>query len=569
MNGFEGSIITKMANLLDKEIEKLCRANRVAGTNIALFNKNEILYTYNYGYINKELKLKSTNDSLYMIGSNTKILTALCIFKLLENHELSLDDDIKQYIPEFEVKSFFEYEKITVENLLMHRSGLIADLYHITHDTPGGYYAFIEALKDTYLTSVPGHMFSYSNVGYTLLGIIIERISGMTYCEYVKKTIADPLGIHIHFLKNEAEKEEFSSVLSLNYNKKGKAVVDFTSTLACTPAGTNTYMTMNDFVKLGQVFLNKDENILKKETIERMEKLNVKEEIDHKAVNIGYGLIHNQYNFGEEIGKVLGHGGDTICHHSMFNYIPDLDIGVAVFTNSEQAVLLSRTLGLKLLLKSLERKGYRPGNENSTEHIHTQINCDNYVGKFATGIGLIDIKKNKKQELVTKISKFSVKLIPCEDGFLQCYPNQLLLELPAIKKKIKGIRLQLINYGNEEVLMLEQTSKNNKTLNIAGCRYSDTTIPKTFQDACGDYEITNKKLNALNWKCSLKTENARLKLEIEVLGSKMEKYLNVIDDEKALTQGFGKYAREVMRIKKDNDHICFIYNGLTFQKARD
>ena len=78
-------------------IRKLCKKSKVIGANIALFNNETILYDYNYGYANKEDNLKSTNESLYMIGSNTKLLTALSIFKLLENGELSLDDDIKNF----------------------------------------------------------------------------------------------------------------------------------------------------------------------------------------------------------------------------------------------------------------------------------------------------------------------------------------------------------------------------------------------------------------------------------------------------------------------------------------
>lgn len=154
-------------------IRKLCKKSKVIGANIALFNNETILYDYNYGYANKEDNLKSTNESLYMIGSNTKLLTALSIFKLLENGELSLDDDIKKYIPEFEIQSTFEYEKITIENLLMHRSGLIADLYNLILDPSRDYHEVIDELKNTYLTFIPGQVFSYSNVGYTLLGIII------------------------------------------------------------------------------------------------------------------------------------------------------------------------------------------------------------------------------------------------------------------------------------------------------------------------------------------------------------------------------------------------------------
>lgn len=215
-----------MKELLNKEIEKICKKYRLMGANVALFDEEQIIYSYNYGYANKGQKIKSTNDSLYMIGSNTKVLTAICILKLMEEGVLSLEDDIRKFIPEFEVKSTFDYDKITIANLLMHRSGLVGDMYHLILDKNGDFHDVIKELKHTYLTAMPGTMFAYSNVGYTVLGIIIERASGLSYQEYVKKSIAQPLGIVIHFLQTAEERADFVQTVSLCYNKAGKEVDD-------------------------------------------------------------------------------------------------------------------------------------------------------------------------------------------------------------------------------------------------------------------------------------------------------------------------------------------------------
>ena len=334
-----------MDNLLNRELKILCKKSKLMGANVVLFDREKILYSYNYGYANKAQNQKSTNESLYMIGSNTKVMTALGIFKLIEDGILSLDDDIRKFIPEFEVKSTFEYDKITIENLLMHRAGLVCDLFHLILDSTRDFHEVISELKNTYLTEKPGKMFAYSNVGYTVLGIIIERASGLTYQEYIKKVIANPLGINIYFLQNAEERKSFSSAISLCYNKKGQVVDNDLSTML--PAGSNTYISMNDFVKFGQIFLNKNSTIFKKETLELMERLNVKEEIDNELANPGYCLAHNAFNFGENVGKVLGHGGSTLYHHSVFNYIPDQNVGVMVFTNSEQGRKMATMLGVK------------------------------------------------------------------------------------------------------------------------------------------------------------------------------------------------------------------------------
>ena len=251
-----------MYDLLNKEIDGICKKHKLVGANVALYDSERILYSYNYGYANKEQQIKSTNDSLYMIVSNTKVMTAVCIFKLMEEGILSLEDDIRKFIPEFEVKSTFDYDKITIGNLLMHRSGLLCDLYNMSLDKSGDFRDVISQLKHTYLIALPGTMFAYSNVGYTVLGVVIERASGMTYQQYVQKTIAQPLEIGIYFLKNEEERKPFSNTISLCYNRKGLAVEDPLGTIL--PAGSNTYMSIADFVRFGQIFLKKDGTVLKK-----------------------------------------------------------------------------------------------------------------------------------------------------------------------------------------------------------------------------------------------------------------------------------------------------------------
>jgi len=552
-----------MNNLLDRELEKICRKSRLTGANIALYDNEKILYSYNYGYANKAGNLKSTNDSLYMIGSNTKVMTALGIFKLMEDGTLALDDDIRKFIPEFEIKSTFEYDKITVGNLLMHRAGLVCDLFNLILDGTRDFHEVMSELRNTYLTEKPGKMFAYSNVGYTVLGIIIERASGLTYQEYIRKVIAEPLGIKIHFLQTAEERKTFSSTISLCYDKKGNEVNDLLYTML--PAGSNTYISMNDFVKFGQIFLNKNNTIFKKETLELMESLNVKEMLDYEVANAGYCLAQNAFNFGENVGKVSGHGGSTICHHSVFIYIPNQNVGVMVMTNSEQGKKIATALGVKALTEYLKSKNLISG-RLSLEHKYVQTSCDKYVGKFATLLGLIDIRKNRKGELVTKIANLSVKLIPCEDGFLQCCPNSLLLQLPAFKKAINSMRLKLADYSGEEVLILEQTAEYYKNKNIIGCRYAEINIPQTFENACGSYEVASENLKNMSCNCSLGIEDGALTLKIDALNSKFNICLKPVSDSLAFTQGFGRTAREAVILREDKGGFYLMYSGIVFKK---
>lgn len=537
----------------------------MVGTNVALFDSKGIIYSYNYGYANKEKQIKSNNDSLYMIGSNTKVMTAIGILKLMEEGNLALDDDIKKFIPEFEVQSYFAYDKITIENLLMHRSGLVSDLFGLILDKTRDYHEVIDELKDTYLTAEPGKMFSYSNVGYTVLGIAIERVSGLKYTEYIQNVIAKPLGIQIHFLLNEADRKSHSSCVSLCYNQKGESVEELLSTML--PAGSNTYMSLNDFVKFGQLFLYKNNSVLKRESLELMETLNIKEAIDAKLQNVGYGLIHNSHNYGEKVGKVLGHGGDATYHHSVFDYLPKWNIGVIVMTNSEQGVGASRTVGETVLLEYLKEKKIFV-EKVSSQHKYVPCDAKQYIGRYATALGMIDIQQNRKNELITSISKIPVKLQACEDGYMQCRPVRLWHKLPPVKKSIQNIRVKIITYFDEEVIVVEQCTKYYSAEGIIGCRYEQTQASTLFKEACGEYRVYDEHFRNLHCKCLLKQEDDVIILEIEALNKrlKIKNCLKVVDDNLAITQGFGRNARQSVRIKKNTNKYYLDFCGVVFEK---
>lgn len=553
-----------MNALLNEKIEKICKKHKLVGANVALYDSKQIVYSYNYGFVNKEQQIESTNDSLYMIGSNTKVMTAVCILKLMEDGVLSLDDDIRKFIPEFEVKATFAYDKITIRNLLMHRSGLLCDLYNMSLDKTGDFRDVIDQLKHTYLIALPGKMFAYSNVGYTVLGVVIERASGMTYQQYVQKTIAQPLGIGIHFLQTEEERKQYSKTISLCYNRKGEAVEDPLGTIL--PAGSNTYMSIADFVKFGQIFLKKDGTVLKKETLALMETLDCPDEIDRELCNAGYGLLHNLHNYGENVGKILGHGGDTIYHHSALEYIPDRNIGIIVFTNNEQGGNAKGEIVSKVLHAYLESKGIATATY-SLNFNHVLGDCDEYIGKYATPFGVCNIRKSSKGTLTTKLNGLRISLKLCEDGLWQLWPKGILSHLPMIKQQITRLRIRFARYSGEKVLILEDRYPDNINQQIVGGACEEAQIPQSFQNACGTYELANERLNNVKGSCSLRVEKGILVLKVRFLGGTMRFVLKAVDNNLAFVQGFGRNSGNDVRLTEKNGVQYLSTCGLMFQKV--
>jgi CubicO group peptidase (beta-lactamase class C family) len=148
-----------------------------------------------YGLANVELNVPNMPEYVFAIASMTKQFTGVCMLQLVQQGKLSLQDDIRKYLPEFNTHG----RLITIEHLLTHTSGIPNSEAKPEFDQRKAFeqsqeemLAFI--MNDPLLFE-PGSDFSYNDSGYYLLGLIVERVSGMKYNEYLQKNIFQPSGM--------------------------------------------------------------------------------------------------------------------------------------------------------------------------------------------------------------------------------------------------------------------------------------------------------------------------------------------------------------------------------------
>ncbi len=164
------------------------------GVTALVARNGEVLFHGSEGMANLELGIELDPKHVFRIGSITKQFTAVAILKLAEAGKLSLSDDLRKYLPEF----LPDGPEITIEHLLTHTSGIknYTDLPGWTDAINGKKLTTEEVVhifKDESLLFSPGASFYYSNLGYILLGDIIERVSGLSFGQYLKKTFFEPL----------------------------------------------------------------------------------------------------------------------------------------------------------------------------------------------------------------------------------------------------------------------------------------------------------------------------------------------------------------------------------------
>jgi len=182
---------------VEQFLSSLVDKNRTPGLQYYYFNQEKILYSYFGGLANIKKQVKVTPETTFNAYSVTKTFTALSILQLAEKDLIGLDKPVVEYLPDFPYPS-----NVTTRHLLTHTAGIPNPLplswvhSEEEHDT-FDYKEYFKILFQKYnkIKSQPNQKFSYSNLGYVLLGIIIEKVSGQNYTNYITENIIGRTGI--------------------------------------------------------------------------------------------------------------------------------------------------------------------------------------------------------------------------------------------------------------------------------------------------------------------------------------------------------------------------------------
>ena len=202
-NIFSAKYIEKYASLeqfttyLDERIAVLMEDYHIPGLNIALVQKGKAVWSNAYGYADLEQGRRMTLDTYCRVESISKSVTAWGVMRLVDEGKIELDIPIIQYMNNWQFpESEFEEQKITPRLLLSHTAGMplgpIGTIYSPEEETPSlKKYLSLEAM----IEQPPGQAFYYSNIGFNLLELLIEEVTGRSYADYMENEVLTPLGM--------------------------------------------------------------------------------------------------------------------------------------------------------------------------------------------------------------------------------------------------------------------------------------------------------------------------------------------------------------------------------------
>ena len=324
---------------LKRKITEIIDVNNVPAASIALVNENGPIWIDAIGKSNKKNNISANKDTLFRVGSTSKLFVGLSILKLVEQGKVQLSDKISDLIPEIKYQNQWqESAPIRVVHLLEHTTG-----WDDIHFSEYNYNAAQTTLKqglDFHPHSrisrwIPGTRMSYSNSGPAVAAYIVEKIAGITYEEFVSREFFIPLHMNSSTFTFDQNMKENSATLYSG----GIIEQDYRHILLRPSGALNS--SANDMSNLLTFFINrgsfKTRQILSQPSLARMESIesNLAGKLGQK---IGYGLTNYSKPYKQWLYRQ--HNGAIPGGLSSFSYLPSEKIGHSVMINSDNYAAL-------------------------------------------------------------------------------------------------------------------------------------------------------------------------------------------------------------------------------------
>ncbi len=297
----------------------------------------------------KEIKKESAH--LLNIGSVSKMYTVTAVMQLEEQGKIDLDNSVTEYIPDFKMADD-RYQDITVRMLMNHTSGLMGTIYgggFLFDEKSAKYHdEFLKLLGEQRLKYTPGQYNCYCNDGFTLLEILVERVSGMTFSDYLERYICRPLSI-----KNTGTQWSVP-----DYNNQIPCYIngDIRVQPECMQIiGAGGIMSgAEDMCSFGATFFAGNSTLLSEKAKKEMAK-NYAAGSSGEGFGLGWDQVSRK-DYEEKGVTVLQKSGDTNFQHANLTVAPEEEISVAVLSSGGSSSV-NEELALKLLDIALDEKG--------------------------------------------------------------------------------------------------------------------------------------------------------------------------------------------------------------------
>jgi CubicO group peptidase (beta-lactamase class C family) len=438
------------------------------GAALAVVKDGQVIYKRGYGSAQLEYNIPITPSTIFHVASVSKQFTAFAITLLEQQGKLSLDDDIHKYLPE--LPDFGE--KITIRHLIHHISG-IRDQWELL--AMAGWRLDDVITKEHILKILrnqrdlnfkPGAEYLYCNSGFTLMAVIVERITGKSFREWTEENIFRPLGMsNTHF---HDDHEMIVKNRAYSYYKDDNGTLKNSVLSYANVGATSLFTTVEDLARWAVNF--EDKRVGGPEVIARMQEQGVLN--DGKKISYARGLVIGEYRGL----RTVGHSGGDAGFRSHILMFPDQHFAVIILSNAAEfnpGTVAQKVAEIYLGDQMTPPEEKREENQKTVE-VEPDV-LETYVGRYTLDIGLsFNVELEGGQLFVRADGQPRVTLIPESDTIFHI--REIDAQLTFVADDDGTFRKVVLKQGQQEVggkrVQLTELSPDALT-EFAGTYYSE------------------------------------------------------------------------------------------------
>ena len=448
----------------EQKIKWVMKQYHLPSVAVILIDDQDTIWQETFGTANLEGDSRAASDTVYKLWSIAKVFTAIETMRLVEDGLVDLDAPITEYLPDFSIQSrFLDSEPITIRSILTHRSGMPRNECHWIDFSKDALAGLAASLEDCHQAFPAGYRYKYSNMGFDLLGYLIQEMRGGLFPDYMRENLLLPIGMdNSAFLRAQVPA---NLELAFGYEYyKGEYYPYEQSDITSFPSG-NLYSTIEDmsqFVKFifrgGEV---NGEQIISPEIFEAMFADQFSNARDPQPMGLGWKTA---YVLGSE--RMVWHdGGPDDGVGALVALLPKRKLGVILIangTNFEGSVSVPIALDmLEVLLKT--KYGVHIPQENTQEAVELDpALLKKYVGKYAAFGNVLEVFLRENQ-LKGRFQGITFNLVPSSETTFQLkhwLADLGLADLLRVPIDLRQMRIEfmvgdetgddvmIINFGN-------------------------------------------------------------------------------------------------------------------------
>lgn len=321
---------------LDACVEHWRERWNVPGMAVAVLNGGTV-DAQGFGITSIDTQHPVTADTLFQIGSISKVYTTTLAMILVDEGKLDLDEPVTTYLPSFKLKDEEALKVISLRHLVSHTSGVFGDFFDDFGMGDDALQRYVDAMANLRQVYKPGELWAYTNSGFNLAGLMIERVLDMPFEDAMREKLLKPAGFDRTF---QFAHEAITYPLAVGHTHPDPDDEDTLEIARRYPlprtshAAGGIISTVGDLLKFASLHLNGgkvgDQQVLSEASVKAMQQTQT------KAAGLAdeWGLGWMMFNVGGT--KVIGHGGTTNGFQAVMRIVPEHNFAISILTNSDR-----------------------------------------------------------------------------------------------------------------------------------------------------------------------------------------------------------------------------------------